>query len=59
MSEQTFDQYVSEESRKRLLGYDRIVFYILLAHLPVVMFLVPMGYGTQRLRLVRGWLWLR
>ena len=54
MSEQTFDQYVSEESRKRLLGYDRIVFYILLAHLPVVMFLVPMGYGTQTFTIVSG-----
>ncbi len=31
----------------RTLGFDRILFVILLAHLPVTMFLIPMGYGTS------------
>ncbi|NEX22251.1 hypothetical protein G3480_18395 [Thiorhodococcus mannitoliphagus] len=34
-------------ARERLLRYDRILLVILLAHLPVTMFLVPLGYGTQ------------
>lgn len=37
----------SRGARERILRYDRILFVILLAHLPVTMFLVPMGYGTQ------------
>ena len=35
------------ESNPRLLNYDRLVFIILMLHLPVVMFLVPMGYDTS------------
>lgn len=31
---------------KKTLHYDKILFGLLLAHLPVTMFLVPMGYGT-------------
>jgi methyl-accepting chemotaxis protein len=32
---------------KKLLRYDKILFIILMAHLPVTMFLIPMGYGTS------------
>ncbi|MBT3058947.1 MAG: methyl-accepting chemotaxis protein [Candidatus Thiodiazotropha sp.] len=32
---------------KKLLRYDKLLFIILMAHLPVTMFLVPMGYGTS------------
>ena len=32
---------------ERLLQYDRLVFAILMLHLPVIMFLVPIGYDTS------------
>ncbi len=35
------------ERDNRLLHYDRLVFIILMLHLPVVMFLVPIGYDTS------------
>ncbi len=31
----------------RLLKYDRLVFAILMLHLPIVMFLVPIGFGSS------------
>ncbi|MET0088505.1 MAG: methyl-accepting chemotaxis protein [Candidatus Thiodiazotropha sp.] len=34
-------------SSDELLRNDRILFVIIMAHLPVTMFLVPMGYGTS------------
>lgn len=37
---------------KTLLRYDKILFIILLAHLPITMFLVPMGYGTSGFAIV-------
>ena len=39
--------YQNPERDQRLLQYDRLVYLILLAHLPVVMFLVPIGFGTS------------
>lgn len=47
MSGETLDKFIEEQKKNSLLRYDKIIFIILLAHLPVVMFLVPMGYGTQ------------
>lgn len=38
--------------QKQLLEQDKILFYILLAHLPIVMFLVPIGYGTSTFAIV-------
>ena len=35
------------ETDNRLRRYDRLVFLILMLHLPVVMFLVPIGYDTS------------
>ncbi len=37
----------SPEKSESLLKYDRLVFFILMAHLPVVMFLIPIGYDTS------------
>jgi len=42
-----FDKMIAASQRKSLLKYDRIVFLILLAHLPVTMFIVPIGYETM------------
>ncbi|MBK1722244.1 methyl-accepting chemotaxis protein [Thiocystis violacea] len=39
----------SSAPQERLRRYDRILFIILLVHLPVIMFLIPIGYGTQSL----------
>jgi len=36
----------------QLLKYDRLVFTILMLHLPVVMFLVPIGFGTSMFAIV-------
>lgn len=36
----------------RLLKYDRFVFAVIMAHLPVVMFLVPIGYDTSAFAIV-------
>ncbi|MET0066277.1 MAG: methyl-accepting chemotaxis protein [Candidatus Thiodiazotropha sp.] len=36
-----------KSSNSELLRNDRILFIIIMAHLPVIMFLVPMGYGTS------------
>ena len=35
-----------------LLRYDKTLFIILMAHLPITMFLVPMGYGTMDFAIV-------
>ena len=35
-----------------LLKYDKILFTILMAHLPVVMFIVPLGYGTSTFAII-------
>lgn len=37
---------------KQLLKYDTLVFTILMLHLPVVMFLVPIGFGTSKFAIV-------
>ena len=38
---------VDSHRQQALLKYDRIIFSILLAHLPLVMFVVPIGYDTM------------
>ncbi|MEO1079102.1 MAG: methyl-accepting chemotaxis protein [Pseudomonadota bacterium] len=40
------------QARDKVLGYDRIVYRILLLHLPVVALLVPWGYGTYTFAVV-------
>ncbi len=42
----------SDAKTQALLKYDNILFAILMAHLPVVMFLVPLGYGTSMFAIV-------
>ncbi len=42
-----FLQTVEANNKKSLLKHDKLVFVILLMHLPVTMFLVPMGYDTM------------
>ncbi len=36
-----------EREREDLIGADRLVLLLLVAHLPFIFFLVPMGYGTH------------
>ncbi|MEQ8230235.1 MAG: methyl-accepting chemotaxis protein [Gammaproteobacteria bacterium] len=43
----SIEQRIGQLRRESALLADRIVFYLLLAHLPVVMLLVPIGYGTH------------
>jgi methyl-accepting chemotaxis protein len=54
MSNETMELLIAEQRSKDLLRYDKIVFMILLAHLPVVMFLVPLGYGTSGFAITAG-----
>ena len=54
MSSELLNQFIAAEKKNSLLRYDKIVFIILLAHLPVVMFLVPIGYGTHGFAIVSG-----
>jgi len=42
-----FDEMIKSNQRESLLKYDKMVYFILLAHLPVIMFLLPLGYDTQ------------
>jgi methyl-accepting chemotaxis protein len=42
-----FQQIIESKQKESLLKYDKTVYFILLAHLPVIMFLLPMGYDTQ------------
>lgn len=37
----------SEIHKQDLLRYDKLIFILLMAHLPVIMFIVPMGYDTM------------
>ena len=41
-----FQQMVNSNLNTSLLKYDKIVYIILLAHLPVTMFIIPIGYDT-------------
>lgn len=36
-----------ENKDMKLLRYDKMLFIIILIHLPVIMFLIPIGYGTS------------
>lgn len=54
MSDETLDIFINEQKTNSRLRYDKIVFMILMAHLPVVMFLVPMGYGTSGFAITAG-----
>lgn len=47
MSDDALSNLIKEQEQNSLLRYDKIIFIILLVHLPVVMFLVPIGYGTH------------
>ncbi len=47
MTTQAIDNARPAERQQKLLRNDKILFYILLAHLPFTMFLVPIGYGTS------------
>lgn len=42
-----FQQMVKSNLNTSLLKYDKIIFIILLAHLPVTMFIIPIGYDTM------------
>lgn len=54
MSDNILQQYVNEQRKASLLRYDKIIFFILLAHLPVIMFVVPSGYGTYGFAITAG-----
>lgn len=43
----SIEQRIADLKVQNILRYDRIIFYVLLAHLPVVALLVPIGYGTH------------
>ena len=43
-----------DERTKTRLSYDKIIYIIILAHLPVVMFLIPIGYGTSSFAVSAG-----
>ena len=47
-----FQEMVANRQRETLLKHDKIVFSILLAHLPVTMLLIPIGYDTQAFAVV-------
>ncbi len=47
-----FQSMIDESLRQGLLKYDRIVYLIILAHVPVAMFLIPIGYDTQAFAVV-------
>ena len=47
-----FQQMVADNLKNSLLKYDKIIFYILLAHLPVTMFIIPMGYDTMTFAII-------
>lgn len=42
-----FQETIDNKRKETLLKHDKIIFIILLAHLPVTMFLIPMGYDTH------------
>lgn len=42
-----FEELVNNRKTERLLKHDRIIFFIILAHLPVTAFLIPIGYDTM------------
>jgi methyl-accepting chemotaxis protein len=42
-----FQSQINKSKKESLLKYDKIVFFVILAHLPVTMFLIPIGYDTQ------------
>ncbi len=54
MSNEKTDSLVTQQRRYDLLRYDKIVGLILLAHLPIVMFLVPIGYGSSGFAVIVG-----
>ncbi len=47
-----FEALVENKKTERLLKHDRIIFYIILAHLPITMFLIPLGYDTMGFAIV-------
>ncbi len=47
-----FQAMVANNLRDSLQKYDKIVFYILLAHLPVTMFIIPLGYDTMTFAII-------
>ncbi len=47
-----FQSMIDESLRQGLLKYDRIVYLIILAHLPVAIFLIPIGYDTRAFAVV-------
>jgi len=48
----TSESNPNDAKTQALLRYDKILFVILMAHLPFVMFLVPLGYGTSMFAIV-------
>jgi len=50
----TLNPHISNEQKQSALRNDKIVFILLMAHLPVVMFLVPIGYGTDTFAITAG-----
>ncbi len=47
-----FQETIKQRHSENLRNHDKIVFSILLAHLPVTMFLIPIGYDTQAFAVV-------
>ncbi|MDJ0834462.1 MAG: methyl-accepting chemotaxis protein, partial [Gammaproteobacteria bacterium] len=47
-----FQETITKRHSENLRKHDKIVFTILLAHLPVTMFLIPIGYDTQAFAVV-------
>ncbi|MEM9315604.1 MAG: hypothetical protein AAGA95_13340, partial [Pseudomonadota bacterium] len=45
-------QSSERQARDKVLGYDRIVYRIILLHLPVLALLIPWGYGTYAFAIV-------
>jgi len=48
----TSQSNTNDAKTQALLKYDKILLVILMAHLPVVMFLVPLGYGTSMFAII-------
>ncbi len=42
-----FDEMIASMRKESLLKHDKLIFYIILAHLPITMFLIPIGYDTM------------
>jgi len=47
-----FAEITQHKKKESLLKHDKIIYLIVLAHLPVTMFLIPLGYATQGFAIV-------